>query len=64
MHKLHIFQVRIPWFKNREANYFEFCKLCLQVLSGWFQIRKDFVMERIQCIDMALMGMSSSLNTW
>jgi hypothetical protein len=27
MHKFHIFQVRIPWFKNCDANYFEFCKL-------------------------------------
>jgi hypothetical protein len=28
MHKLHIFfQVQISWFKNCEADYFEFCKL-------------------------------------
>jgi hypothetical protein len=27
MHKLHLFHMWIPWFKNHEADYFKFCKL-------------------------------------
>jgi hypothetical protein len=64
MHKLHIFPRADFVVQNHEANYLEFCKLNLQVLLGWFQRRKDFVVERIRCIDMTLMGMSAWLNTW
>jgi hypothetical protein len=36
----------------------------LQVLSSWFQRRKDLIVKRNRCIDMTLMDMPVRLNAW
>jgi hypothetical protein len=54
------------FFITRVLMHILFCSSSAfrEVLSGWFQRRKDFVVERIQCIDMVLMGISTRLKSW
>jgi hypothetical protein len=64
MHTPYFFRCGFRGSKTVKRITLNFASSGLQVLSSWFQRRKDLIVERNRRIDMALMGMSTRLNTW